>query len=63
MTIPIISAGVKQADQLSRFRIDPGDVGPLVPITVNARQCQITGAARATMLLCYDVVDLERRGM
>lgn len=63
MTIPIVKTGVKQADQLSRFRVDPGDVWSLVPITVNACQCQIVEAARTTVLLRYDVVDLKRRRM
>ena len=56
-------AGMEQPGQLSRLRIDPGDVGPFMPIAVQARKSQIIEAVRPAVLFGDDVVDLEGRRM
>ena len=63
MPIPFVSSRMKQSGQLSSVRVDPRNVGALVPIAVDTCQRKIIELIRAPVLLRNDVVCLEGRRM
>ncbi|HWE01879.1 MAG TPA: hypothetical protein VG326_05665 [Tepidisphaeraceae bacterium] len=56
---PIVAARMKQAGQLSRERINAGNVRPLAAITSDATEREIFRIALTTVLAGDDMVDLE----
>ena len=54
---PVILSGVKEPCRLSRVRIDPGDVRPLVIVTRKTGQRQILRSRGTAVLFGNDVVD------
>ena len=59
---PFVAAGMEQAGELSRFRVQAGNVRSLEAITIPACDCEIGGDGTAAVLAGDDVVDLEREG-
>ena len=57
---PSVLAWMVQADDFTSNGIAASDVGPLVTITVETRECQIVDAVLALMLARNDVIDLGR---
>src|SRR5688500_6632014 len=59
MFCPGFVAGVEQADDLACLRVDRGEVGPFMQITMKACECQVGGIILAAVLARDDVFDVE----
>ncbi len=55
---PDLGAWVEQGGQLTRFRIEGGNVGTFASVAVDARESQVLGRGLAAVLLGDDVVRL-----
>ena len=59
--LPTVYPRVEQLHVLIRFRVDAGQVRSLVSVAVRASQREILETVRAAVLLCSDVLDMERK--
>ena len=59
MVVPHVRAGMKQAHDVARYRVDTGNVAALMPVAVKTRERQVTDLGRSLMLSGYYVVDLK----
>ena len=58
---PVVVAGIKEPDNLSRARLDGSDVTPLVPIANHAGICEVVESRGTPVLATDDVVNLVRK--
>jgi len=61
MVFPNLGARIKKRGQLTRRRIEGGNIGTFAPIAVHTSQCQVFGGGFAAVLLGNDVVGLVRK--
>ena len=57
--VPIMPPRIENRCQLSRERINPGDIGPFMHVAVKAAQSQVVGSRRAVVFCGDDVIDLK----
>jgi hypothetical protein len=57
--MPQLKTWIEQAYDISGLRIDPGEVGALVPIAEVARKSKILGVIAAAMLSSDNVFDMK----
>jgi hypothetical protein len=58
---PDVGSRVKQANKLTRLRVQSGDVGAFVTVTVRTCEGEIAQNGFTPMLLGDDVIDLNRK--
>jgi hypothetical protein len=59
MTRPTLPAGIEQTHDLSRPRIDAGEIGAFVLVVVMAGQGKVVRVIAAGMLFCDNMLDMK----
>ena len=59
MVAPQVSSGVEEWNELTRLRIDPGDIRTFVKVTVKARERKVVRIAITAVLPSDDMLDME----